>query len=117
MVNNLLPDTKKGGFFNRLKLFFISITFKRDKLIQEHDDIANRENVENKGSSFMDNLKANTDVEKTCEEETLGFIVKKVEENPQVLDNLTIEQLENVNEYYNEKIQEVNNEINKIRRN
>lgn len=113
--NDLLPDKKQKGLLNKIKNIFRSIFYRKNSLNPSIDH--NLEKTSNEGSqvSFMEELKEKTDVKNAEERETLSYIVDKIEENPQLLEKLTTEQLENVNSYYTEKIEEVDKEIGKLK--
>ena len=114
--NNLLPDTKKIGFLNKIKQIFRSIFYKESKSIQDTEKTIKPVNDDISQSSFIESLKEKTDIKNGCEKDALESIVEIIEENPQKIDNLTVEELEDINDYYNEKIHEVDKEINKIKK-
>ena len=109
--NNLLPTNKANGFLNKIKMFFKSIFNKSVELVETTDKKV--EQINNKSqNNFLQNLKQDTDIDNLPVEE----IVKNIEENPEILNTLTIEQLENVNEYYAKQIEKVEQEINRLKK-
>ena len=113
--NNLLPTVKRNGLLNKIKIFFRSIFYKQPKTIQEPEESVKQIDSNSK-SSFKEELKVEIDTEATAKKRELEYIVEKIEENPKLLNKLSIEQLENVDEYYTEELQKVDKEINKLKK-
>lgn len=113
---NLLPSVRKDGFFNKIKILFKSIFYKQPKLMKDSEK--NIEPIKENGNvlSFNEKLKVKIDNEKLSKERELRSVVEKIEENPEHLKELTIEQLEDINEYYIEKIKEVDQEIDRLKK-
>lgn len=114
--NNLLPAKKQNGFLSKIKIFFKSIIGKKSEKEQYYDENVEQNNADIMESKFLDSLKENTDIESASKKETIEYIVDTIEKNPQTLSNLTTEQLEDVNEYYTEKIEKVDEEITKLKK-
>lgn len=109
--NNLLPVESKKSVFNKIKNIFNSIFNKKPKIDQVNKEMEKLEEKSSKKVSFMESLKENTDIESASDKDTIEYIVKKVEENPDLLDNLTIKNLEKVRDYYADKIKDVERAI------
>ena len=114
MENNLLPDKKKDGILSRLKNFFKSIFYKQSKEVDYIDNTV----LETKSSeeNFMKDLKEKTDMDNAYEKETIEYLVVETEKNPEKLNNLDVEQLEKISEYYDQKIENVDKEIEKVKK-
>lgn len=113
---NLLPSIKKDGFLNKIKMIFKSMFYKQPKLIQDSEETIEQINEDSIDLGFKESLKVERDNEKASREKALELIVEKIEKNPQQLNELTIEQLEDVNEFYAQKIQKVNQEIDNLKK-
>lgn len=101
--------------FHRVKLFLKSLFYKKNKIVQELEKVPNETN-QNK-TSFIEDLAKQTDIDKACEKEALEYIVEEIENNPEALDNISIEKLEDINEYYDKKIEEVDKELYMLKKN
>ena len=111
--DNLLPANKANGFLNKIKMFFKSIFNKPAELVEAATDDSN---IPKNESDFMENLKEKTDIESAFEKQTIEYLVQSIDEDPKILNSLTIEQLESVNEYYAEKIEKIDQEIEKLKK-
>lgn len=117
MENNLLPSKKTKGLLNKVKMFFKSIFNKNLEYPKaRYEEDINQTNDVIEMSSFVDELKNEVDSEKANKEETLEYIVNIIEESSENLKKLSIEQLEEVNEYYTNKIHKIDQEINKLKK-
>lgn len=114
--NNLLPAKKKNGFLNKIKQIFRSIIYKESKSVQQDETTIEQTNNENIQPSFIENLKEETDIETVSAKEALQSTIEAIEENPQILDNLNVEELEEINNYYIDKIAETDKKINKLKK-
>ncbi len=103
------------NLFSKIKLFFKSLFYKETKKVEEPEKIINETN-QNK-TSFIENLVNQTDIDNACEKDALEYIVEEIENNPASLDNLSTEKLEDINNYYDKKIQEVDKELCKLKNN
>ena len=110
---DLIPSKTTTGLLDKLKRMFKSIFNKKNNTPQDFNDSIETKTRNTMEPNFMESLKEKTDIE--CEKETLECIIDNVEKNPQELNTLTIEQLEEVNEYYDKEIEKVEQKINKLK--
>ena len=113
-MNNNLPIENKNTFLNKIKEFFISIFRKK---IKEKTVGYETENETNKTPSFIMDLQGKAKAENVNEKDVLDFTVEIIEKQPEVLNDFTIEKLEEIKDYYDEQISRVDKEIEKIRKN
>ena len=96
----------------KLKFFFLNIFVKKDTNV----NFKNTENnVENFNNNFSEILKEETVLEAANKKDKIGEIISIVEKEPKILDNLNIEKLKVIDNYYDKKIEEVNTKINRLK--
>lgn len=112
--NNLLPSEKPKGVWSKIRFAFYSIFNKSSKEKHLFEETNKKISDTSSNFNFLESLKNETESENLGKEETLEYIVDSVEKDPQVLDKLPIEQLEDINKYYDEKLLSVKREISKL---
>lgn len=117
MENSNLPVKKHRGFFSKITQAIKALFFKRDKSHKEIKNNTTESSKDNTNKTFMESLQEKTDIESACKKDTVKYIVETVEQDASTLENLTVEQLEVVNEYYTEQIEEVDKQIRKLKSN
>lgn len=102
-MNNL---PQKYNFISYVKKFFYNLFNKKNKKIKH--DIRNEIPVE-ENSIFMDKLK-----EYSKKTELKKYIMERLEKNPSILESLPIWRLEQIENMYDEVIQENNIKIKEL---
>lgn len=113
--SNLLPTKNKSGLLDKLKNLFKGIFNKQHNSIMNVENGNNKQDNEEKVTSFMNDLKENTDIESASEKESIEYIVRKIEENPEFLDKIPTKTLVDVRDYYTKKIEEVDELIDNLK--
>ncbi len=116
MENSNLPLKTTGTFFSKIKIAIKSLFSKKVKSHKNTENETTQSAQDNTYVAFVENLQQKADTEKTFKEDTVKYIVDIVEQDPSTLESLTIEQLEDVNDYYAEQIEVVDREISKIKK-
>lgn len=114
MENKNLPVTKHEGLFGKITLMFKKLFFKKGKV--NIADKTNQSIRDNEQGSFIEKLQEKADLEGACKKDEIKCIVETIEQDANTLNNLTIEQLEDVNNYYTEQLEEVEKQISRIKK-
>ncbi len=117
-MKNNLPQEYNKGFLYKIKSFFKSL-FHRNKEIKNNDTSTNQTNIEinEDNKAFVNELKVDNNVSTNTsisDEEKEDTIFKRIEENPDLLNDLSIEKLAEIERIYDKKISELDANINKI---
>ena len=115
MENSNLPVKNHRGFFSKITQAIKSLFFKRDKSHKDTQSNTNQSSKDNIYETFIESLQEKSDIEAAYKKDTLKYIVETVEQDASTLENLTVEQLEDVNDYYTEQIEEVDKQIRKTK--
>lgn len=106
---------KKDSVFQKIKN-----SFKNKKQINEEvkqiEKNTKKEQTKDK-ENFSEELNSQTKLHEMERSSKIQEILEIINDNPKVLDNLTVDKLKVIDSYYDEKIQEVNEEINKLKSN
>ena len=113
---NNLPIVHKENFFSKIinVLKKLLLKKKKDVIMSSENEGQNDKKVQNEEIKFTQNLKYEiaTDVSKEYRKKEF---LEKIEANPKLLDDLSLEQLKQLNQYYNEIILDYKNKINALK--
>ena len=117
-MKNNLPQEYNNGFLYKIKSFFKNL-FHMNKEIKNDDTSINQTNIEinEDNKAFVNELKVDNNVSTNTsisDEEKEDTIFKRIEENPDLLNDLSIEKLAEIERIYDKKISELDANINKI---
>ncbi|MBR3134168.1 MAG: hypothetical protein IKG56_01745 [Clostridia bacterium] len=117
-MKNNLPQEYNNGFLYKIKSFFKNL-FHMNKEIKNDDTSTNQTNIEinEDNKAFVNELKVDNNVSTNTsisDEEKEDTIFKRIEENPDLLNDLSIEKLAEIERIYDKKISELDANINKI---
>ena len=117
-MKNNLPQEYNNGFLYKIKSFFKNL-FHMNKEITNDDTSTNQTNIEinEDNKAFVNELKVDNNVSTNTsisDEEKEDTIFKRIEENPDLLNDLSIEKLAEIERIYDKKISELDANINKI---
>ena len=115
-MKNNLPTKYKEGFFHKLKTFFANLFGKKTKS-EMVEQIEKEEKIEEVKKEEM----SQKDIFSQMKEESKKTNLKEdifnmVNNNPELLNTLTLEQLEEIDKMYDQKIEEKEKKINKLKR-
>ncbi|MBQ2890932.1 MAG: hypothetical protein IJE44_04740 [Clostridia bacterium] len=110
-MQNKLPEKYGNSFFSKIKRFFANIFKKNNAIIEKKVD-SKKENVElkSKENEFEKMKKSSNKVE--IKEDILSLIEKK----PDLIDTLPLERLKELDNMYDEIIEENERKIKNLRR-
>lgn len=96
----------------KIKNFLNKIFGKKELMIEDgnQNKIQKIQNVNKEKTNEIDKLKQEAKREKTVNE-----IVQITEENPELLDNLSIKQLKVIDKYYDENLEKINKRLLEFR--
>lgn len=114
-MNNSLIPKKDISFWERVKNFWkIKILKKFNNNDNISINIPEKENISNDKTSFSNELKV--DIESSInKEKKLKQFMKEIEDNPNLIDNLSNERLDKLIEYYERITEEKQNKIKKLK--
>ena len=104
-MNTNLPQKYNSGFFNKLKSFFSK--FFHNEMISEDAKIIEKEKNSN---NSIEEMRKNSEYNKLKED-----IIKLVERNPHVIENLSEERLDELDKMCDEKIKENSKKIEELK--
>jgi len=110
-MTSKLPIKYKDGFFNKIKIFFISI-FKKNTIVNEQiEEIKeNKVEISSKETEF-DKMKVASSKVKVKDD-----ILTLIDNNPELINTLSIDKLKELDSMYDEIIAENDRKINKLKR-
>ena len=111
-MNNQLMKKEDIPIFDKIKIFFRNIFFKKDISINEIKEIENNKLA--KDVQFEQNLKGaiSTTYEK---ENELKRLYRKIEDNPNILEKLSEDKLDRVIQYYQNATASKREKIKKLK--
>lgn len=113
-MNKNLPTEYKSGFINKIRSFFSNLFSKKTKnedYIPEVNKIEVTEVTEVKEELKKNTNEVSTEYFKDMNKEQF---ISQLEDNPDLLNNLSIEQLEKLNVYYDDIIAEYEEKLKKV---
>ncbi len=125
-MNNNLPAEINNNIFKRFINFIKNIFIKTkevdvEKVLEKYDKINEKENIE-PTKEFLEEIRINGIEEKAKElideklkKEKMKEIINIIENNPEKLEELDVQKLETINNYYDEKILELDREIEELK--
>lgn len=108
-MKNTLPEKYQNGIWGKIKGFFARL-FGTNKVVQEETDSNLHISSETEEPQEQDLNTIETLKKESKEKQAKEDIVSKIEKNPELIGNLSLERLQQLNSIYDEKIKE-NNEI------
>ena len=102
-MNENLPVKKENSIFNNIKSFFKRLFFKYKNNLNAQNNIS--ENYDNTDKDKFTNyikVEVNNDIQKEIERKKL---FKKIRKNPEMLDMLSIDQIDKLSNYYDKVIE------------
>lgn len=115
MSNSNLISTK-NRFITILKNIFNRLFNKQDNSKVYLEGINNKVENGGKTTSFINELKENINIENAEAKEILKYTIEMIEQNPELLDDFTVEKLKEIKEYYDGQILKMDLEISKIKK-
>ena len=114
--NNSLLVKEDDGFLKKIKRFFKNL-LKRNNIKESNTELeySNTNEIKNSNEDFSHNLSEQTNIEEIRKKEKIQEIIDIIEKEPKTLDNLTIDKLKIIDNYYDEKIQEADEKIKKLK--
>jgi hypothetical protein len=110
-MTSKLPIKYTDGFFNKIKMFFSNI-FNKKTIINETSEEVKHNKVEiNSKENEFDKMKTSSNKVKIKED-----ILTLIDNNPELINTLSIEKLEELDSMYDEIIEENDRKINKLKR-
>lgn len=112
-----LPMMTNNSFISKIKCFFSKLFNKSTKKSNNNLELDNNSNVSN--STNVSNLKETIkyDIsEKVNEQLEVKNLVKNAEENPDFLETLSIDELEKIDTYYDNTIENYNKKIETLKK-
>ena len=105
-MNNNLPMKAETGFINKIKNFFKKLLYKNntDK-VEVQENVTIEKNIEDGKVEFRKSIKIDVDNSNLQQEFAREELYKNTRNNPELLQDLSIEQLEELNNYYDKKIE------------
>ena len=115
-MKNNLPTKYEESFISRIKNFFANLFSKKTK-----EEVVEQIEKEEKIEEVKKDEMSQKDIFSQMKEESKKINLKEdifnmVNNNPELLDTLTLEQLEEINKMYDQKIEEKEKKINKQKR-
>ena len=115
-MKNNLPTKYEESFIHRIKKFFVNLFSKKTK-----EEIVEKIEKEEKVENVVKEEKIQNDIFSQMKEGSKKANLKEdifnmVNSNPDVLSTLTLEQLEEIDKMYDQKIEEKEKKINKLKR-
>ena len=110
-MNSNLPMLEEKGFINKIKQFFRNLFFKNksNKVEVQEENVTETVNKEYK-TEFINDIKVDIDYNSMKQENERNELFTKIRNHPELLENLSNEQLERLSDFYEKKI-EINNNI------
>lgn len=104
-----LPEQYKEGIFSKIKKFFLKIFGKNNKIPKEVNDISGS----NKTKKVKQNTKNSIEIMKEENKKIRGQeeILSQIEENPELINDWSIDNLLKLAKIYDEKIEKCQKEI------
>ena len=115
-MENNLPKQYKKGFINTIKEFFFNLFHKKTD-IQDNSEIKESEIIKNDNnkSSFINELKVDNNIQNNSLNNNKGIdIIERIENNPDLLNELTIEKLNEIEKIYDDRIDFLDMKINEL---
>ena len=109
MENNQMIPFKENGIFNKIKNFFKNLFEKKEEVFEENIVVEEsaieeqKETIDVKGKFFDDIKVDNSNIDKLVKTKNL---ISKIEENDALLEELSVEQLVDIRDYYKEIIKQ-----------
>ena len=117
-MNNNLPTVYDNSLFGKIKTFFRNIFAKKQVENIQEEKVEEQpvvEEVDNKKVQFQESIKAETNNE-YAKEMKREEILDKIENNPDILNNLSIEKLEKIEELLEESIKQQEDKLAKLKK-
>ena len=113
MKNELLPTIKKDSIFIKIKKFFMKLFGKEESF--EEDNFKNNTIIIEEKNKFVKTIKllqneSNTNQNNNEKDE----LIKQLENDTSLLENLSIDRLEKLNNYYDELIEKEQMKLKKL---
>lgn len=114
MKNNLLPIIKKDNIFIKIKNFLVRIFIKKESSLEENNK-GNIENIIRNKNEFYEQIKLSPDMLKQIQKNNkIRNIINRLDNNFSAIEELSLEQLKDVNDYYDEFIKNKKIELKRI---
>lgn len=114
MKNNLLPIIKKNNIFTKIKDYLVKCFIKKENSLEENTN----ENIENKirkKNEFDEKIKLSPDILKQIQnKQELRNIISQLDNDFSIIENLSLEQLKAVDDYYDELIKNKKIELKRL---
>lgn len=117
MKNELLPTIKKDSIFIKIKKFFMKLFGKEESKEEnfEEDNFKNNTIIIEEKNKFVKTIKllqneSNTNQNNNEKDE----LIKQLENDTSLLENLSIDRLEKLNNYYDELIEKEQMKLKKL---
>lgn len=115
MENNSLIEKKEYSFIDKIKNFFRKIFGKQNKVIVE-DKLLNVEKTSEYTNNFKASLSDSTNIEEMKKNSKILEIIDIIEKEPKTLKKLSMDKLEVIDNYYVDRIFEIDKKINTLKR-
>ena len=113
-MKNSLPQEYNNGFFYKIKIFFRNLFHKNKEIIKDDTSVSQtKTKIVKDNRDFVNELKVDSNVSINFAEKE-DAILQRIEENPDLLNDLSLEKLDEIEKIYDEKIAKLDANINKI---
>lgn len=117
MKNELLPTIKKDNIFTKIKKFIMKILGKEN--IEERNfkenNLENNNTIIEEKNEFVENMKLSQNKLNTIQNEyEKDKFIKQLENDTSILETLSIDRLEKLNNYYDELIEKEKIRLKKV---
>lgn len=111
--NELLPTIKKDSIFTKIKKFLMKL-FGKEKTFEE-DNLKNNNTIIEEKNNFVENIKLSQNELNTIQnKKEKDEFIKQLENDTSLLENLSIDRLEKLNNYYDELIEKEKMKLKKL---
>lgn len=126
MMNNNLPVIENNSFFGKIKIFFRKIfginNIKEKENIQQEENHIENISVEERNvdrEEFENSIRVSIDIDDKnvfLKDKEREEFIKKLENDPRLFYELTLEKLKKIEEYYMNSIDELQVKLNNLKK-
>lgn len=115
-MKNQLISLKKHSIYNKIKNFFYKVFHGNTMNNTDHNnkDIANNHI---KKEDFINDIKANLDINEVIKKVKREEFVKELENNDKILDNLSLDKLKVIKKFYEDRVNRKKEILKKMKNN